>query len=73
MGRVQQVGVALVLLGSIATLVTLWPLATGGDPYPVGWYLAAMLAPLGLGLVLWTFWHQARQRARRTRSARPAP
>ena len=70
MEPVQRVGVALVLLGTVAAAVTLWPLVTGADPYPVGWYVAAMLAPVGLGLLLWSFWRQARQRGRRTRGQR---
>jgi len=70
MARLQQVGAALVLIGAGAALVTLWPLVSGGDPFPLGWYLAAMLAPIGLGLVLWSFWQQARARGRRVRADR---
>jgi hypothetical protein len=63
----QRIGVALVAVGTAATVVTLWPLVTGGQPNGLGWYLAAMLAPLGLGVILATFWHQARARGRRHR------
>ena len=70
MARLQQVGVSLVLVGTAAALVTLWPLLMGSDPLPLAWYLAAMLAPVGLGLLLWSLWRQARERGRRTRSAR---
>jgi hypothetical protein len=64
---VQRIGVALVGIGAVAVAVTLWPLVTGGAAYGVQWYLASMLAPLGLGLILWSFWHQARARGRRHR------
>jgi energy-converting hydrogenase Eha subunit E len=62
-----RIGAAMVAVGTVAAVVTLWPLVTGGDPFGVTWYLASMLAPLGLGLILWTFWRQARARGRRHR------
>jgi hypothetical protein len=71
MARLQQVGVALVLIGTAAAVVAFVPLFTGGDARALGWYLAAMLAPLGLGMVLLSFWLTARARARRVRQGRP--
>ena len=67
MPLVQRIGVALVAVGTLAAGVTLWPLVSGGAAFGVEWYLAAMLAPVGLGLILWSFWHQARARGRRHR------
>ena len=60
-----RVGLALVFVGFLATIATLIPLFTGADPFPVGFYLLAMLAPLGMGLILLGLWQSARHRAQR--------
>lgn len=68
---ILHLGIVLTLVGAVATLMTLLPLATGGEPFPVVFYLLAMLAPLGLGLILVGFWQRAR--ARRHDVAAPPP
>lgn len=55
-------GLALILVGLLAAVVALLPLATGAPALPLVVYLLAMLAPLGLGLVLVGLWQQARTR-----------
>jgi len=60
-----RVGLTLVLIGVMATTVTLVPLLAGTDPLPVAFYLLAMLAPVGLALILSGLWHNARHRSGR--------
>jgi hypothetical protein len=60
-----RVGLALVLVGAAATVVTLVPLFTDADPLPVAFYLTAMLAPVGLGLILLGLWRSSRARTQR--------
>jgi len=50
----------MVAVGLLAGILTLLPIFTGGDPLPLGWYLAALLAPLGIGLMLVGLWRNAR-------------
>ena len=69
MDGLGRVGVGLVAAGTVAAVVSLWPLVNGADPMPIGWYLAALLAPVGLGLILWSLLRVARRRGRRTRAA----
>ena len=49
----------MVAVGAIAGILTLLPIFTGGDPLPVALYLGAMLAPLGVGLMLVGLWRNA--------------
>lgn len=46
--RMVGAGVALFGVGLLAALATITPLFVGGDPLPVGFYLLAALAPVGL-------------------------
>jgi hypothetical protein len=55
-----RVAIVLVAVGVIAGILTLLPIFTGSAPLPVGWYLAALLAPLGIGLMLVGLWRNAR-------------
>jgi hypothetical protein len=63
-------GAAIFGVGLLATLVTLVPFFIGGDPLPLPVYLAAGLAPLGVGVALTGLVRAGR--ARRRRSRRPA-
>ena len=65
-----RVGVVLVLVGTAASVITLLPLALGGDAFPVAVYLLCFLAPLGLAVVLVALWRRARSRSAQIRSAR---
>lgn len=65
-----RLGVALLLVGTVASVVTLLPLALGTDAFPVAVYLLCLLAPLGLGVVLIALWRRARSRSERIRSVR---
>jgi hypothetical protein len=65
-----RVGAVLVAVGAVASIVTLLPLFTDGDPFPVGVYLLCFLAPIGLGVILATVWWRARSRSSRIRSSR---
>ena len=55
-----RLAIAMVAVGLLAGILTLLPIFTGGDPLPLGWYLAALLAPLGIGLMLVGLWRNAR-------------
>jgi hypothetical protein len=57
----------MVVVGLVATIVTLLPLFTGLDPMPVGVYLLCFLGPLGFGLILVAVWQRARSRHHRLR------
>jgi hypothetical protein len=65
-----RVGVALVLVGTAASVITLLPLALGGDAFPVVVYLLCFLAPLGLAVVLIALFRRARSRSAQIRLAR---
>ena len=67
----MAVGAVLFGVGLLATLVTVAPLFVGGNRFPVGFYLVAMLTPVGLALALLGM---ARgNRARRRPGSRPFP
>jgi hypothetical protein len=59
----------LVGVGFVASLVTVVPFLVGGDPLPLVAYLLALLAPLGLGVVLVALWLKARGRRSRLAAA----
>jgi hypothetical protein len=59
----------LVGVGFVASLVTVVPFLVGGDPLPLVAYLLALLAPLGLGVVLVALWLRARGRRSRLAAA----
>jgi hypothetical protein len=65
-----RLGAVLVLVGTVASAVTLLPLALGVDAFPVAIYLLCFLAPLGLGVVLVALWRRARSRSARIRFVR---
>ena len=65
-----RLGVALVLVGTVASVGTLLPLALGVDAFPVAVYLLCFLAPLGLAVVLVALWRRARSRSERIRFVR---
>ena len=65
-----RVGVVLVLVGTAVSVVTLLPLAFGGDAFPVAVYLLCFLAPLGLAVVLIALWRRARSRSAQIQSTR---
>jgi hypothetical protein len=60
--------VVLVVLGTLASIATLLPLALGAGALPVAAYLLSFLAPLGLGVILVALWHRARTRSQRLRA-----
>lgn len=54
-------------------MATLVPLFSGAEPLPLVAYLLALLAPLGLAIVLVAAWRRARgRRARLAASSDPA-
>jgi len=55
-----RLAIAMVAVGLLAGVLTLLPIFTGGDPLLLGFYLFAMLAPLGIGLMLIGLWRNAR-------------
>lgn len=61
----MRVGTGLLLIGVVASVVTLVPFLTGAEPLPLIAYLLALLAPVGLGVVLLAFWRRARGRRSR--------
>jgi protein-S-isoprenylcysteine O-methyltransferase Ste14 len=61
--RLQRAGIAFVCLGTLATLITLLSLFTGSEPLPLAFYLVCLLAPLGVGLILWGLLEMARARS----------
>jgi hypothetical protein len=64
------VGAVLIGVGFVASLVTVVPFLVGDEPLPLVAYLLALLAPLGLGVVLVALWLRAH--SRRTRLAAAA-
>jgi membrane protein implicated in regulation of membrane protease activity len=64
-----RVGAVLIGVGVVASLVTVAPFLVGGEPLPLGAYLLALLAPLGLGVVLIALWLRARSRRSRLEAA----
>lgn len=64
-----RAGAVLVGLGFVASLVTVVPFLVGGEPLPLVAYLLALLAPLGLGVVLVALWLKARGRRSRLAAA----
>lgn len=60
-----RVGAALIGVGLVASVVTVVPFLVGGEPLPLVAYLLALLAPLGLGVVLVALWRRARSRRSR--------
>lgn len=65
----MRVGVGLLGAGVVASVVTLVPFLTGGDPLPVTAYLLSLLAPVGLAVVLVALWRRARGRRSRLDAA----
>lgn len=65
-----RVGAGLIGVGFVASLATVVPLLVDSEPLPLAAYLLALLAPLGLGVVLVALWLRAR--GRRTRLAAAA-
>lgn len=59
-------------VGTVAAVVTLVPLLTGGEPFPLAAYLLALLAPVGLAVVLVALLQRARSRRRRLAATSPA-
>ena len=60
-------GIALFAIGVVAAIADVLPLVTSWAPLPLAFYLLALLAPLGLALMLVTVWRSARNRSRQTR------
>jgi hypothetical protein len=67
-----RVGAVLIGLGVVASLVTVVPFLVGQEPLPLLAYLLALLAPLGLGVVLVALWRRARSRRVRLAAASDA-
>lgn len=65
----MRVGVALVAVGVLGSVVTLVPFLTGSDPLPLPAYLMALLAPVGLAVILVSLWRRARGRRSRLEAA----
>lgn len=57
------------MVGVVASVVTLVPFLIDTDPLPLAAYLLALLAPVGLGVVLVAFWRRARGRRSRLSAA----
>ncbi|HVQ86541.1 MAG TPA: hypothetical protein VMT88_00010 [Actinomycetes bacterium] len=60
-------GMALFSIGVVAAIADVLPLVTSWTPLPVAFYLLALLAPLGIALMLGSLWQGARKRSRQTR------
>ncbi len=66
--RLARVGGILFVVGVLSCVAAVVPLFIGSARLPVAFYVGAGLAPIGLGLVLISFWRTARARSRATRT-----
>ncbi len=71
--RALRIGTALLLIGVIGSVVTLVPFLIGADPLPLVAYLVALLAPVGLAVVLIALARRARGRRARLAAASAPP
>ncbi|MFZ0324337.1 MAG: hypothetical protein WAN48_09430 [Actinomycetes bacterium] len=68
--RLMLTGVVVFAVGALAAVVALVPLLVGADPLPTAVYLLSVLAPVGLGMVLWGIWQTARRSGQSDRARR---
>jgi hypothetical protein len=64
----MRAGAAVFAVGAVAAMTALVPFLVGTTALPTWVYALSVLAPVGLGMILWGLWRSARRSSRAARA-----